>query len=180
MFFVEAAVQPPASAEASASVQGFASVPAASLVSISYFILIRTSCVPFLYHFVYTNWCDAQEDNQCLGEEAVEEEEDNDKDYVQDNDEEDEEEEEVVAAVQSPASAKAASSVQPASCVLAAGSVQAASGHVVQNHNQQRDILGSNFIGRTSFLAIHYDPPLGPFSESFFRCTFCCTRIHLY
>jgi hypothetical protein len=51
---------------------------------------------------------------------------------------------------------------------------------VVQNHNQQRDILGSNFIGRTSFLAINYDPPLGPFSEYFFLCTFCCTRIHLY
>ena len=116
----------------------------------------------------------------------MEEEEDNDKDYVQENDEEDKEEEEVVAAFQSPASAKAASSVQPASCVVAAGSVQAtgsvqsASGHVVQNHNQQRDILGSNFIGRTSFLAIHYDPPLGPFSEYFFLSAICCTRIHLY
>ena len=101
----------------------------------------------------------------------MEEEEDNDKDYVQDNDEEeeDEEEEEVVAAVQSPASPKATFSVQPTSCVLPA----------VQNHNQQRDILGSNFIGRTSFLAIHYDPPLGPFSEYFFLCTFCCTRVFL-
>ena len=144
---------------------------------------MRSVFIPFrTYQLV---WC-SQEDNQCLGEEAVEEEEDNDKDYVQENDEEDKEEEEVVAAFQSPASAKAASSVQPASCVVAAGSVQAtgsvqsASGHVVQNHNQQRDILGSNFIGRTSFLAIHYDPPLGPFSEYFFFCTFCCTRIHLY
>jgi hypothetical protein len=28
-------------------------------------------------------------------------------------------------------------------------------------------------------LAIHYDPPLGPFSEYFFLCTFCCTRVFL-
>ena len=37
--------------------------------------------------------------------------------------------------------------------------------HVVQNHNPQRDNLGSNFVGLTSHLALHYDPPLGPFSE---------------
>jgi hypothetical protein len=37
--------------------------------------------------------------------------------------------------------------------------------HVVQNHNPQRDNLGSNFVGLTSHLALYYDPPLGPFSE---------------
>ena len=46
--------------------------------------------------------------------------------------------------------------------------------HVVQNHNQQRDNLGSNFIGSTSYLALHYEPPLGPFSEYFVLCTICC------
>ena len=46
--------------------------------------------------------------------------------------------------------------------------------HVVQNHNQQRDNLGSNFIGSTSYLALHYEPPLGPFSEYFALCTICC------
>jgi hypothetical protein len=110
------------------------------------------------------------------------EEEDDDNDYVPDDDEEDDEdEEEVVTAVEGPASAKAASSVQAASCVLAfvsvqaAGSVQAASCPVVQNHNQQHDILGSNFIGHTSFLAMNYNLPLGPFSESIVICTICCT-----
>ena len=83
--------------------------------------------------------------------------------------------EDVIAAVYGPASAKAASSVQAASCVLAAGSVQAASCPVVQNHNKQRDILGSNFIGRTSFVAMNYNPPLGPFSESIVICTICYT-----
>ena len=74
-FSVEAvaAVQPTASAKASASVQG---VPAASLLSISFFVLfvlseliytnsylLRSVCIPsFLYHFVYSNWYDAQED----------------------------------------------------------------------------------------------------------------------
>jgi hypothetical protein len=37
--------------------------------------------------------------------------------------------------------------------------------HVIQNHNPQHDNLGSNFVGLTSHLALHYDPPLGPFSE---------------
>ena len=114
----------------------------------------------------------------------MEDGEENDKDYVQENDEEDDEEDEwdevFLAPVQSPNSAEVASSVQPASCVLAVGSFQAASGDVVQNLNQQRDILGTNFIGRTSFLAIHYNPPLGPFSEYFFVRIFCCIRIHLY
>ena len=128
-----------------------------------------------LYHFVYTNLCDSQDDEE--GEDSVEEEEeDNDNDYVPDADEEvDKDEEDVVAAVYGPASAKAASSVQAASCVLAAGSVQAACCPVVQNHNQQRDILGSNFIGRTSFVAMNYNPPLGPFSESIVICTICYT-----
>ena len=44
--------------------------------------------------------------------------------------------------------------------------------HVVQNHNQQRDNLGSNFVGLTSYLALHYEPPLGPFSEYVAFCTF--------
>jgi len=37
--------------------------------------------------------------------------------------------------------------------------------HVVQNHNQQCDNLGSNFVGLTSYLALYYEPPLGPFNE---------------
>ena len=37
--------------------------------------------------------------------------------------------------------------------------------HVVQNHNPQRDNLSSNFVGLTSHLALHYDPPLGLFCE---------------
>jgi hypothetical protein len=45
--------------------------------------------------------------------------------------------------------------------------------HVVQNHNQQRDNLGSNFVGLTSYLALHYEPPLGPFSEYVAYCTIC-------
>jgi len=45
--------------------------------------------------------------------------------------------------------------------------------HVVQNHNQQRDNLGSNFLGLTSYLALHYEPPLGPFSEYVALCTIC-------
>ena len=45
--------------------------------------------------------------------------------------------------------------------------------HVVQNHNQQRDNLGSNFIGCTSYLELHYEPPLGPFSEYVALCTIC-------
>ncbi len=36
--------------------------------------------------------------------------------------------------------------------------------HVVQNHNPQRDNVGSNFVGLTSHLALYYDPPVGPFS----------------
>jgi hypothetical protein len=36
--------------------------------------------------------------------------------------------------------------------------------HVVKNHNQQRDNISSNFIGSTSFLALNYERPLGPFS----------------
>jgi len=40
--------------------------------------------------------------------------------------------------------------------------------HVVQNHNQQCDNLGSNFD-----LALHYEPPLGPFSEYVDFCTIC-------
>jgi hypothetical protein len=106
-----------------------------------------------LYNFVYTNY----------------------------DEEDDKDEEDVVAAVEGPASAKAAYSVQAASCLLAsvsveaAGSVNAVSCPVVQNHNQQRDILGSNFIGRTSFLAMNYNLPLGPFSESIVICTICCT-----
>jgi hypothetical protein len=43
--------------------------------------------------------------------------------------------------------------------------------HVVQNHNQQRDNLGSNFIECTSYLELHYEPPLGPFSEYVALCT---------
>ena len=127
-----------------------------------------------LYHLVYTNWCEYQEDEEWLGEEAVEEEEEeNDNDYVPDDDEEDDDdEEEVVADVEGTASAKAASSVQAASCVLASVSVQAA-GSV--QANQQHDILGSNFIGRTSFLAMKYNLPLGPFSESIVICTICYT-----
>ena len=103
-----------------------------------------------------------------------EEDEDNDNDYVPDDDEDDDEdEEEVVADVEGTHSAKAASSVQAASCVLASSvSVQAA-GSV--QANQQRDILGSNFIGRTSFLAMKYNLPLGPFSESIVICTICYT-----
>ena len=38
--------------------------------------------------------------------------------------------------------------------------------HVVQNHNPQRDNIGSNFFGLTSHLALYYNPPLGPFSEN--------------
>ena len=38
--------------------------------------------------------------------------------------------------------------------------------HVVQNHNQQHDNLGSNFD-----LTLHYEPPLGPFSEYVAFCT---------
>jgi hypothetical protein len=45
--------------------------------------------------------------------------------------------------------------------------------HVVQNHNQQCDNLGSNFVGLTSYLALHYEPPLGPFSEYVAFCTIC-------
>ena len=45
--------------------------------------------------------------------------------------------------------------------------------HVVQNHNQQRDNLGSNFVGLTSYLALIYEPPLGPFSEYVALCTIC-------
>jgi len=45
--------------------------------------------------------------------------------------------------------------------------------HVVQNHNQQRDNLGSNFVGLTSYLALNYEPPLGPFSEYVALCTIC-------
>ncbi len=36
---------------------------------------------------------------------------------------------------------------------------------VIQNHNPQCDNLSSNFVGLTSHLALHYDPPLGPFCE---------------
>ena len=46
--------------------------------------------------------------------------------------------------------------------------------HVVQNHNQQCDNLGSNFIGSTSYLALHYEPSLAPFSEYFVLCSICC------
>jgi hypothetical protein len=42
--------------------------------------------------------------------------------------------------------------------------------HVVKNHNQQRDNISSNFIGSTSFLALNYEPPLGPFSEYLSYC----------
>ena len=45
--------------------------------------------------------------------------------------------------------------------------------HVVHNHNQQRDNLGSNFVGLTSYLALNYEPPLGPFSEFVSLCTIC-------
>ena len=113
-----------------------------------------------------------------MGEEDEEEEEDKDKEYenydeeeYEDDDEEyeddDEEEEEFVAAVQAPCSAQATASVQ------AATSVQAASAHVVQNYNQQRENLASNFIGSTSYLALYYEPPLGPFSEYVVLCTIC-------
>ena len=37
--------------------------------------------------------------------------------------------------------------------------------HVIQNHNPQRDNLSSNFVGSTSHLDLHYDPPLDPFCE---------------
>jgi hypothetical protein len=42
--------------------------------------------------------------------------------------------------------------------------------HVVNFHNQQRDNISSNFIGSTSFLALNYEPPLGPFSEYLSYC----------
>ena len=45
--------------------------------------------------------------------------------------------------------------------------------HVVQNHNQQCDNLGSNFVGLTSYLALIYEPPLDPFSEYVALCTIC-------
>ena len=45
--------------------------------------------------------------------------------------------------------------------------------HVVQNHNQQRDNLVSNFVGLTRYLALIYEPPLGLFSEYVALCTKC-------
>jgi len=39
--------------------------------------------------------------------------------------------------------------------------------------DQQRDNLGSNFVGLTSYLALNYEPPLGPFSEYVALCTIC-------
>jgi len=45
--------------------------------------------------------------------------------------------------------------------------------HAVKKHNEQRDNLSSNFVGFTSYLALNYDPPLGPFSEYVAFCTIC-------
>jgi hypothetical protein len=38
-------------------------------------------------------------------------------------------------------------------------------GHVGQTHNPLRDNISSNLVGFTSFLALNYDPGLGPFCE---------------
>ena len=40
-------------------------------------------------------------------------------------------------------------------------------GHVGKTHNALRDNISSNFVGFTSFLALNYDPGLGPFCEYF-------------
>ncbi len=72
------------------------------------------------------------------------------------------------------ATAAAATSTATATAATTAATALEKSGgdaiHVVKNHNQQRDYLASNFIGSTSYLALNYDPPLGPFSEYFAFC----------
>ncbi len=148
-----------------------------------------------LYHLLYTNWYDAQEDKEYLGEEEEEEEQEDDdnveedKDDEYDEEEEDEEDEDFLGDDEEEDKHEDEDNVkedndeeydeeeEDEEVEVTSKTVETSVGaalHVVQNHNQQRDNLGSNFIGSTSYLALNYEPPLGPFSEYFVLCTICC------